>query len=87
MEIKRINGVISAYGTGKVSAGKKISPSAPVKNTDRVEFGFQTALDAARKGIAQEVQSDASLQELAAARETAEGGVDANELVSFMLLG
>ncbi len=87
MEIKRINGVYSAYGAGKVSAGKKISPSATVKNTDRVEFGFQTALDAARKGIAQEVKADASLQELAAAGETAEGGVDAHELVSFMLLG
>ncbi len=87
MEIKRINGVYSAYGTGKVSAGKKISPSATIKNTDRVEFGFQTALDAARNGIAQEVKSDASLQELAAAGETAKGGVDAHELVSFMLLG
>ncbi len=87
MEIKRINGVYSAYGTGKVSAGKKISPSASVKNTDRVEFGFQTALDAARKGIAQEVKSDASSQELAAAKETAESGIDAKQLVSFMLMG
>ena len=47
MEIKRINGVLSAYQTVKKSAAPKTETASSVRNTDRVEFGFETALQAA----------------------------------------
>ena len=87
MEIKRINGMISAYQTQKNSAPKKSSAAAAVKNTDRVEFGFDTALAAAKNGIAQEIKADAAPQELSQARQTAEQGVPAAELAAYILLG
>ncbi len=88
MEIKRINGVISAYkaqNTGKI---KKTESSATVKNTDRVEFGFDKALQAAKNGIAAEVKADASAQEIASAKElTEQGGISAAELAGYLFLG
>lgn len=87
MEIKGIGGIISTYKSSGVSAVRKTSTSASVKNTDRVEFGFEKALQSARNGIAAEVKADASAQELAAAKETAENGISAAELAGYILLG
>lgn len=87
MEIKRIDGMISAYRAQKTGAPKKNSAAAAVKNTDRVEFGFETALAAAKNGIAQEVKADASPQELSQAQQIAEQGVPAAELAAYILLG
>lgn len=87
MEIKRIDGMISAYRAQKTGAPKKNSAAAAVKNTDRVEFGFETALAAAKNGIVQEVKADASPQELSQAQQTAEQGVPAAELAAYILLG
>ncbi len=87
MDIKRINGVISAYNANRGGKVKKSENAASVKNMDRVEFGFETALKAAKKGIAAEVKADASAQDIAAARNTAEQGVAANELASYILFG
>lgn len=87
MEIKRINGIISAYQTQKSNAPKKNSAAAAAKNTDRVEFGFDTALAAAKNSIAQEIKADAAPQELSQARQTAEQGVPAAELAAYILLG
>ncbi len=87
MDIKRINGVISAYNANRGSKVKKSEAAASVKNMDRVEFGFETALNAAKKGIAAEVKADAAEQDIAAAKLTAEQGVAANELASYILFG
>ena len=87
MEIKRVNGVISAYKTQRNNAVKKSSASASAKNIDRVEFGFDTALQAAKNGIAAEVKADASAQEIAAAKETAEQGISASELAGYIIVG
>ena len=69
MEIKRINGVLSAYQTVKKSAAPKTETASSVRNTDRVEFGFETALQAAKNGIAAAVKADAAPQELAQAQQ------------------
>ncbi len=87
MEIKRIAGVISAYNTNRSNKVKKTEASASVKNMDRVEFGFEKALQAAKNGIAAQVRADAPEQELAAAKQTAESGIPANELASYILFG
>lgn len=88
MEIKRIDGVINSYNTQKLGKARKSTASSPVKsNTDRVEFGFEKALQAAKNGIAAQVKADASAQELSAAKETAEQGVPAGELAGYILLG
>lgn len=87
MEIKRISGVISAYNNNRSSKVKKTEAAVTVKNMDRVEFGFEKALQAAKNGIAAQVKADASEQELAAARQTAQDGVSANELASYILFG
>lgn len=87
MDIKRINGVISAYSPNRSGNVKKTEASASVKNIDRVEFGFETALNAAKKAISAEVRADAAEQELAAAKQTAESGISASELASYILLG
>lgn len=87
MDIKRINGVISAYSTSRSSKIKKTEIAEETRNTDRVEFGFQTALSAAKKGIAAEVRADAAESEIAAARQTAEQGVSAESLASYILFG
>lgn len=87
MEIKRINGVISTYSAQKNSKVSKPAAAASAKNIDRVEFGFETALAAAKKGIASAVKADATAQEIDEAREAAETGVSASELAGLILLG
>ena len=87
MEIKRINGVLSAYNTTRKGALPKTEAASPVRNTDRVEFGFETALQAAKKGIAAEVTADAAPQELEQAQQTIDNGVEANELASYIIFG
>ena len=87
MDIKRINGVISAYNANRSSKVKKAETAASVKNMDRVEFGFETALKDAKNGIAAEVKADAAEQDIAAAKHDAEQGVPANELASYILFG
>lgn len=87
MEIKRINGVLSAYNTARKSAAAKTEAASSVRKKDRVEFGFDTALQAAKNGIAAAVTADAAPQELAAAQQTLESGVEANELASYIIFG
>lgn len=87
MDIKRINGVISAYSTGRSGKIKKTETAAEPRNTDRVEFGFETALSAAKKGIAAEVRSDAPESEIAAAKAAAEQGIAAGSLADYILFG
>ena len=87
MEIKRINGVLSAYNTTRKGAVQKTEAASSVKNTDRVEFGFETALQAAKNGIASAVKADATPQELSAAEQTLENGVEANDLASYIIFG
>ena len=87
MEIKRINGIISAYQTQKTGAPRKSSAAAAAKNTDRVEFGFDTALAAAKNGIAQEIKADAAPQEISQASHTAEQGVPAEDIAAYILMG
>ena len=87
MEIKRINGVISAYSANRSGNVKKAESSASVKNMDRVEFGFEKALQAAKNGIAAEIKADASANDIEAAKQTAENGIPASELAAYILLG
>ncbi len=87
MEIKRIGGVISAYSSNRSSKVSRTASAASVKNMDRVEFGFEKALQAAKNGIAAQVKADAAEQELSAARQTAQNGVSADELASYILFG
>lgn len=87
MEIKRISGVISAYSANRSKKVRETEASTSVKNMDRVEFGFEKALQAAKNGIAAEVRADASDKEIQAAKEMAENGVPANELASYILFG
>ena len=70
MEIKRINGVISAYKTARKGTAQRSESASQTKNTDRVEFGFDTALQAARNGIAAAVRADATPQELSQAQQS-----------------
>ena len=85
MEIKRINGVLSAYQTVKKSAAPKTETASSVRNTDRVEFGFETALQAAKNGIAAAVKADAAPH--AQAQQALDSGVEANDLASYILFG
>lgn len=87
MEIKRINGVLSAYQTVKKSAAPKTETASSVRKTDRVEFGFETALQAAKNGIAAAVKADAAPHELAQAQQALDSGVEANDLASYILFG
>lgn len=86
MEIKRISGVISTYKTNKAQAPKKTSAAVSAKKTDRVEFGFATALDAAKAAIAQEVRADASAEEIREAQGLAENGVSSSELAMMFFI-
>lgn len=86
MEIKGINGMMSAYKTTKAQAPKKPGALAAAKtNTDRIEFGFETALANAKSALAAEIKADASPKELVDAARTAEDGVDAAVIVSSIL--
>ena len=68
MEIKGINGMVSAYKTNKTQAPKKPSASAAVKtNTDRVEFGFEAAIANAKAAIAAAMAAPALPRERPAA--------------------
>ena len=87
MEIKRISGVISAYNSNRSTKVNKTEASASVKNIDRVDFGFEKALQAAKAGISAEVRADASAQDIASARTTAENGVAASEIAGYILFG
>lgn len=87
MEIKRINGVLSAYNTTRKGALPKTETASQAKKTDRVEFGFDTALQAAKRGIAAEVAADAVPQELEQAQQTIDSGVEANVLASYIIFG
>ena len=88
MAIKRIGGVISAYKPAKTTAPKKTSAAVSAKsNTDRVEFGFETALAAAKSAIAQAANSDASLSEIRDAQKALEQGVSGADIAAMMFMG
>lgn len=87
MEIKRIGGVISTYQTAKVQSPKKTGAAAPAKNTDRIEFGFEAALTAAKAAVAADIRADAAPQELLDGKNTAEQGVESSILASYILMG
>lgn len=87
MEIKGINRVMSTYKSNRSGNVKKTEASASLKNIDRVEFGFDTALQAAKNGISAEIKADATQQELSNAAQTAANGISASELASYILLG
>ena len=87
MEIKRIGGLISSYQAAKVHSPKKTGAAAPAKNTDRVEFGFESALTAAKNAVAAELRADATPQELLEGKKTAEQGVDPSILSSVIIMG
>ena len=52
-----------------------------------MEFGFEAAIASAKAAIAAEVKADAAPKELVEASETAQNGVDAATLASYILLG
>ena len=89
MEIKGIGGVISTYKskTAKVQAPKSAGAAASAKNTDRVEFGFESALNTAKADIAAEVRADASPRELLDAKNAAEQGVESSAIAAMMFMG
>ena len=87
MEIKGINGIVSAYKTNKSQAPKKPSASSAAKsNTDRVEFGFENAIANAKAEIAAEVRADAAPKEIMDAAKTADDGVDSVVLADYILM-
>lgn len=86
MEIKRINGVFSAYKSARKGAAPKTEAASQTRNTDRVEFGFDTALQAARNGIAAAVRADATPQELSQAQQSMDS-VEPNELANYIIFG
>ena len=87
MEIKRVNGVISTYTANKTSAPKKPTAPSAVKNTDKVEFGFENAIANAKAQIAAEIKADASPAELVEAAHEAENKDNAAELAALILMG
>lgn len=88
MEIKGINGIISTYKTTKAQTPKKSSAAVSAKNnTDRVEFGFEKTLAAAKLAITQEINADASPRELVEAQNTAEQGLTGAEIAALIFMG
>lgn len=87
MEIKRINGAITTYSTNKAYAPKKPTALSAVKNTDRVEFGFENAIANAKAAIAAEIKADASPAELVEAASAAENNNNAEEIAALILMG
>lgn len=88
MEIKRISGIISTYKSTKTTAPKKPGAAVSAKNnTDRVEFGFETTLSAAKAAIANDVRTDASPTELVEADGLAQSGVESAQIAAMMLMG
>ena len=86
MEIKRINGVISAYKTARKGTAQRSESASQTKNTARVEIGFDTALQAARNGIAAAGRADATPQELSQAQQSMDS-VEPNELANYIIYG
>ena len=87
MEIKGIGGVYSAYKTTKASTPKKTGAAADAKNnTDRVEFGFAAAITAAKAEIVNEVNANATPQEIVDAGKMA-GDFSREELAALILMG
>lgn len=87
MEIKRINGVLSAYKiAGKTTAPKTETASRTQQNVDRVEFGFDRALQAAKNGISSAVKADATPQELQQAEQQM-NSVEPSELANYIIFG
>ena len=72
MEIKGIGGVFSAYRTAKTNVPKK--------------FGFAAAINAAKAEIVNEVNADATPQEIVDAGRTA-GDFSREELAALILMG
>ena len=85
MEIKRINGVLSAYKTAGKGAVLKSETASRIKNTDRVEFGFDKALQAAKNGISAAVKADATPQEIEQAKSME--SVEPADLASYIIFG
>ncbi|MCH5204028.1 MAG: hypothetical protein J1F03_04720 [Oscillospiraceae bacterium] len=86
MEIKRLNGVISTYAANKPSAPKKPTATSAVKNTDRVVFGFESAIASAKAQIAEEIKADATPAELVEAAEAADMN-NAGDIAALILMG
>ncbi len=88
MEIKGLGRIISTYKTQKTVAPKSTSAAVSAKNnTDRVEFGFETALAAAKAQIVQEASADATVQELREAMNTAAQDIPADEIAALIFMG
>lgn len=85
MEIKRINGVLAAYKSTRKGTVQKSETASQVRNTDRVEFGFDKALQAAKNGISAAVKADATPQEISQAQSM--DSVEPNELASYIIFG
>ncbi len=86
MEINRIDGVLSTYKSTRKSTAPKAESASPVRNTDRVEFGFETALQAAKNGIASAVNADAAPQELEQAQQSMDS-VEPSDLANYIIFG
>ena len=88
MEIKGIGGVYSAYKTTKANTPKKTGAAEAAKNnTDRVEFGFAAAITAAKAEIVNEVNANATPQEIVDAGKFASGDFSREELAAIILMG
>ena len=89
MEIKRLNGVLSAYNSQPLSKTQKKDTSTLERNVnvDRVEFGFEKALQAAKNGISAQIKADATQGEIDEAKQAAEEGISPAELAGYILLG
>lgn len=88
MEIKGIGGVYSAYKTAKASAPKKTGAAEAAKNnTDRVEFGFAAAISAAKAEIVNEVNANATPQEIVDAGKLTAHDFSREELAALILMG
>ena len=91
MEIKRITGAYTGYGTTIATARKKTSAAASAKintenNIDRVEFGFAAAITAAKAEIAGAVNANATPQEIVEAGKAAEN-FSRESLAALILMG
>ena len=86
MEIRGVGGIPSAYKPTKAGAPKKTSAPVSAKKTDRVEFGFAAAISAAKAEIANEVNANATPQEIVDAGKQA-GEFSNEELVAMILMG
>lgn len=86
MKIRGVGGIPSAYKLTKADAPKKTSAPVSAKKTDRVEFGFAAAISAAKAEIVNEVNANATPQEIVDAGKQA-GEFSNEELVAMILMG